>query len=328
MAKESNDPSSQWSMAELSRQLDSLLGDRSQGDIEEHPNRIGQQFGKYRILLLAGSGAFGMVYQAVENGTNKWVAIKFPRRELFDSGESLQRFELEASAAKRLRHPAIVEVYETVLDAKTPYIVSEFCSGPDLGQWLHGNSLKTLPETKIARFLLSLCRGVQYAHELGVIHRDIKPSNVLLVSSPILSPLFQAQPGMPLRKVSEGTKHHEQIAHVQAQPSPDTLDDFAPKLTDFGLAKLTEEPILHSRSSAIIGTPMYMAPEQLVPIWGPISNRADIYSLGMLLYELAEGKSARHGLSYSEILASLLKEGQGRVQWTRDASASYRNIVG
>jgi serine/threonine protein kinase len=228
----------------------------------------------YEIDYPIGSGAFGIVYKAHHDQTLSPVAIKVPRSELLPDPESLVRFQSEAKAGLQLEHPNIVRTLEAEFTGPIPYIVSEYCEGPDLARWLECNQAVPCSAKSVVHFAIQLANAIAYAHRQGIIHRDIKPSNVMLTCE-------KTENALP-------------------------LEAYVPKLTDFGLAKLVIEPIVNSRSSLIIGTPMYMAPEQLLPHWGPVTFSTDIYSLGVLIVELLTGKPPRYGMSYGSILASLL----------------------
>jgi eukaryotic-like serine/threonine-protein kinase len=232
------------------------------------------RIGSYVIDSPIGTGAFGVVFRAHHYENESPVAIKVPRGDLLPDPDSLRRFQSEAKAGLQLDHPSIVQTLEADFTGPIPYIASEFCEGPDLARWLEHQAVARSDPRSIAAFVLQLCNAIRYAHRHGIIHRDIKPGNVMLTGA----------------------------GDTAIRP----LEEYTPKLTDFGLAKLVIDPIVNSRSSLVIGTPMYMAPEQLLPHWGPVTYRTDIYSLGVLLAELLTGKPPRFGMSYGQVLGSLL----------------------
>lgn len=261
--------------------------------------QAGNQVGPFVLESAIGAGAFGIVYRAWDPQVGRHVALKIPRPENFGGDEAKSRFECEAKAAARLEHPSIVQVFSADIDGDTPYIASSYCNGPDLGRWLERIGNRPIDPKEVLRFVLQIASAVQYAHQKGVVHRDIKPSNILLVS----------RDSTP---ISEST----------------SLDDCIAKLTDFGLAKLTLDPITDSRSSLVLGTPMYMAPEQIVSQWGPISVRTDVFALGVLLYQLLEGQPPRHGMSYSEMIAEQLSnQGPSPLVWTQRTPPLLRSIL-
>ncbi|MCC9605878.1 serine/threonine protein kinase [Blastopirellula sp. JC732] len=235
------------------------------------------QIGPYVVNRTVGHGAFGVVFHATDTRLRRDVALKVPRPEVLVCFDKLQRFEDEAQVAAKLDHPGIVPIYEADLAGPTPYIASAFCAGPDLADWLESHPSDSRDCQSVARLMLDVVRAVAYAHRQGVVHRDIKPSNILLTNKD---------------ETSRG----------------DSLDDFSPRLTDFGLAKLTDVPLTNSRSSWILGTPTYMAPEQLLPQWGAVGEKADVFALGSLLWELLSGAPPRQGETYSDIISGLLSE--------------------
>lgn len=276
------------SAAEIAGRLDRLWSNQGKSSSFLLPSFEGMEFGNFRIEKELGAGAFGVVYKALDLQTGRHVALKIPRPENLKNQDFLLRFESEAKAAARLDHPSIVATYSADLACSTPYIASALCEGPDLARWLDDHRAFKLDPTIVARFVIELIRAVEYAHGKGVIHRDIKPSNVLMV---------------PLETETKYVR---------------TLDQYLPKLADFGLAKLTTDPINDSRSSLVIGTPTYMAPEQLLPNWGPVTEKTDIYALGVLMFELMEGVAPRHGWSYAQIVASLYQGQQTSYSWTKN----------
>ncbi len=234
----------------------------------------GLNFGRYRLEQIRGQGAFGVVYLAIDTQLNRHVALKVPRAQVLADVEKRGRFEAEAAAAAMLDHPGIITVYEAELTGPTPYIASAFCPGPDLGEWLAGEH-ERVSWSDAAAFVAKLADAVEYAHNHGVYHRDLKPSNVLL---------------MPI----------DQQAGLDGR-----LIDYQPKLTDFGLAKISQLTAAETRSSLLLGTPLYMAPEQLESNRGAPPAAADVYSLGCLLYELVTGRLPIEGDSYIQILDRL-----------------------
>lgn len=242
-----------------------------------------QKVGRYTIIRELGSGGFGVVYLGRDETLGRNVAIKLPRRDTVRDEFRRQQILNEAHTAGSLEHPGIIPIYDTGSDAETVYIVSAYCNGPDLATW-HATKQCTPTPIEAAAFVSKLARAVAYAHDQGVIHRDIKPSNILLAST-----LPEEQ---PQTATAVPTQHH-----------PRPLSSYDPRLTDFGLAKLRGAPLNDTRSSLILGTPLYMAPEQLLPDLGPVTSKTDVYSLGALLAELLLGKPLQHGKTHIEILA-------------------------
>lgn len=224
----------------------------------DQPSLVGKVFGRYEILGVQGIGAFGVVYRAYDPNVLREVALKVPRAEMLFSIDARRRFLQEAQAAARLDHLHIAAVLESGEVEGIPYIVSAFCTGPTLAQWMKAHP-EGVESAQAIDILLPLAEAIAHAHGRGVLHRDIKPSNVLM---------------------------------VPAGGTLDTSAPFVPKITDFGLAKLTESTPDQTRTGAIIGTVRYMAPEQAAGRVREISTASDIYSLGMILYELLTGKTA------------------------------------
>ncbi|WP_231745837.1 serine/threonine-protein kinase [Rosistilla oblonga] len=249
---------------------------------------IPKQVGRFTIIREIGSGGFGVIYLARDEAIGRDVAIKLPRRDLIQDSVRRKQMIHEARTAGSLEHPGIIPIYESGCEGETVYLVSSYCDGPDLATWL-GSQTKRPSVIEIASIVSKLADAVAYAHGKGVIHRDIKPSNVLLS--------FDAK-GQSELKWLEATGTSE-IELPQSIP----LSAYRPRLTDFGLAKFSDEPIFDTRSSLIIGTPLYMAPEQLLPDLGPITFQTDIYSIGVLLVELIDGKPPLSGKTYVEILS-------------------------
>ncbi|PQO47425.1 hypothetical protein C5Y93_05115 [Blastopirellula marina] len=293
--EDAQNPPADLSLAErrLVARLDRLWRSESETTLSEERRSIGP----YQIIRTVGHGAFGVVFQAIDPRLNRDVAVKVPRPEVLVCYEKLQRFADEAQTAARLDHPGIVPVYAAELAGPTPYIASAFCSGPDLAAWLETHPAANRSCEEVVRFLLPIVQAVAYAHSQGVVHRDIKPSNIMLTA-------------------------------LDPAANGDRLGDYAPRLTDFGLAKLTDAPLASSRSSWILGTPTYMAPEQLLPQWGAVGEKADIFALGAMLWEFLVGEPPRADQTYSDIIAQLLSEAEALPPLPRaDVPQDLRSIV-
>jgi serine/threonine protein kinase len=220
------------------------------------PDWIGRTLGKVHIELLLARGGMAEVYLGRHTTLQRAVAVKVLRNQYEDDPELLDRFEREARVVAMLRHPNIVQVYDFDTVEGHPYIVMEYVAGLPLSTHmrnLHGDN-RRMDLNLASKLLTALADALQYAHERGVIHRDVKPSNILLTSA---SSPIEANKPLPA--------------------------DFQPVLTDFGLVRF-----LHSaRQTAtgqIAGTPAYMSPEQARG--EAVDSRSDIYSLGIVLYEI------------------------------------------
>lgn len=232
------------------------------------------RLGRFELRRELGRGGVGIVFLAWDSQLRREVAVKIPRWEELATPELRLRFLREARAAAALDHPGIVPVYEVDEVEDICFLVSAFCSGGNLAQWLEQQTAPVSP--RLAAVLIAeVAEAVQYIHANHICHRDIKPSNILL------------QP--------------------RSQPAAGDLP-FAPRLADFGLAKFVEGRTKLTHSGAILGTPVYMAPEQASGQPEKVGPHADIYALGVVLYELLTGKPPFHGSAPLDILRRTLDE--------------------
>jgi hypothetical protein len=193
--------------------------------------------GRFQILRELGRGGFGVVYLANDPRLGRVVALKVPQgHALMDRGLRA-RFQREARAAAGLEHANLVPVYEAGEIGPVCYIASAYCPGPTLARWLKDRD-RPVPFRQAALLIAQLAEGVDHAHRNGVVHRDLKPGNVLL------SPIGPAQGESP-----EGNS-----------ASSEELG-FAPRVTDFGLARFLspDDGAGRTRTDALVGTPAYMA---------------------------------------------------------------------
>jgi len=252
-----------------------------------------QQLGRFQIRRLLGQGAFGLVFLASDPHLGRAVALKVPRPEALLTGELRERFVREARAAAGLDHPNLVPVYEAGAVGPLCYIASAYCPGITLAEWLKERS-ELAPERQAAALVATLADAVGHAHARGVIHRDLKPSNVLLQG-----------------RGRDAAEAKSTVRDPSGTPAAATAeDDFVPRITDFGLAKLTADAPAapgdaggaETRSGAVLGTPNYMAPEQAQGKNKEVGPAADIYALGAILYELLTGQPPLRGESLLDTL--------------------------
>ena len=242
-------------------------------------NWVGQTLGKVRIDALLARGGMAEVYIGTHTTLHREVAVKVLRNNYDEHPHALERFQREAMVVGKLRHPNIVQVFDFDLVDNHPYLVMEYIKGPSLLKYL--NSLheeeKQLDFPHIVRFMDAMTSALQYAHDSGVIHRDIKPGNILLTS-----------------RTSD---------IVLGKPLP---DDFEPVLTDFGLVRFIDSTQHTTGSGQIAGTPAYMSPEQAR---GELTDgRTDIYSLGIVLYEILAGHLPFEGETTMGVLMKHINE--------------------
>jgi len=209
----------------------------------------GTRIGRYKLLQLIGEGGFGVVYMAEqEEPIRRKVALKIIKLGM-DTKQVIARFEAERQALAMMDHPNIARVFDAgATETGRPYFVMELVKGISITEYCDKNNLDTRQRLDL---FIDVCKAVQHAHQKGIIHRDIKPSNVMI-----------------------------------------TLHDgkAVPKIIDFGIAKATQhrltEKTLFTEYRQFIGTPEYMSPEQAEMGGLDVDTRTDIYSLGVLLYEL------------------------------------------
>jgi len=231
---------------------------------------LGQTLGSYSILERLGAGAMGEVYLGEHRHLKRRVAIKLLAKELMSRPELLERFFMEARATSVIAHPGIVQIFDCEVDADgRPYIVMEYLSGETLGREL-ARRQGPLPVARAIRLARGIAEALEAAHEKGIIHRDLKPDNVF----------------------------------VSPEPAATV------KVVDFGIAKLVGElraASLHqTHSGTIMGTPLYMSPEQCRGS-GNLDYRTDLYSLGCVFFEMLAGRPPFVEEGMGELLVAHLR---------------------
>jgi eukaryotic-like serine/threonine-protein kinase len=242
--------------------------------VRAHPKRefaddppleaVGQMLGRYKLLEKVGEGGCGVVYVADQTKpVRRRVALKVIKLGM-DTKQVVARFEAERQALAMMDHPNIAKVLDAgATETGRPYFVMELVRGIKITDYCDQASLSTRDRLEL---FIKVCQAIQHAHQKGIIHRDIKPSNILIT----------LHDGVPV-----------------------------PKVIDFGIAKATEgrltDATVYTQLHQFMGTPAYMSPEQAEMSGLDIDTRSDIYSLGVLLYELLTGSTPFDGV---ELMAS------------------------
>src|SRR6202142_3277131 len=229
---------------------------------------VGQTVSHYRVLSKLGGGGMGIVYEAEDLRLGRHVALKFIPEHLAKDPRSLERFMREARAASQLNHPNICTIHDIEDNNGHPFIVMERLEGESLKQRIRGNPLEL---EEILEIAIQVADALVASHAKGIIHRDIKPANIFLTKT-------------------------GQV-----------------KVLDFGLAKLAREQVANSEGNyedsltqmgVIPGTAVYMSPEQARS--EELDPRSDLFSFGVVLYEMATGKKPFHGTNIVTTLDAVL----------------------
>ena len=245
--------------------------------------------GKYRVDGVLGKGGMGVVVAATHLALEQRVALKFLLPAALESEEATERFAREARAAVRLRSEHVARVLDVgQLESGSPYMVMELLDGQDLAERLA--TREPVPVAEAVNYVLQAGEAVAEAHALGIIHRDLKPRNLFLTES---------VHGHPLVKV-----------------------------LDFGISKsLHNEELSLTGTSAIMGSPNYMSPEQLGRP-REVDGRSDVWSLGVILYELIAGRIPFRAATLTELCARVFQEEPGRLDEERpEVPAALADVV-
>src|SRR5688572_19913998 len=267
-------------------------------EIETKKLEAGKRFGHYEIIKQIGAGGMGEVYLAKDSRLERNTAIKILRGNVAQDEERMQRFVREAKSASALNHPNIITIYEIGETEDTHFIATEYIEGDTLRERLKGASINLKSALEIA---IQVANALDAAHRTGIVHRDIKPENIMI--------------------------------------RPDGLV----KILDFGIAKLSEPPAVagglivndseaataikaYTSPGLIIGTVAYMSPEQARGL--TVDARTDVWSLGVVLYEMVAGRLPFEGQTSSDVISSILqKEPPALTLFSDEADARLDEIV-
>ncbi len=290
---------------ELRREVESLLAahESAEGFIDQPALEIaaglfsnqtsgsieGKKIGNYQVLSLLGEGGMGEVYLAHDLKLRRRVALKILPQQFIQDPVRVKRFEREARAASALNHPNIITIFDIGQFEGAHYIATEFIEGQTMRQRLKASAMPLGEAIDVA---VQTASALAAAHEAGIVHRDIKPENVMVRRDGIVKVL-----DFGLAKLTD--------------PSSPGVDAQAPTLAGFS-----------TETGMVMGTPRYMSPEQARG--GKMDARTDIFSLGVMIYEMVTGRAPFAGATTSEVIAAILRDDPPPL--TRHAPEAQREL--
>ncbi len=247
---------------------------------------VGQTIGHYKISEAIGTGGMGEVYLATDVVAGRKAALKLLPLRFTGDAERLKRFQQEAHALVGLNHPNILTVYEIGEDHSIHYIASELIEGETLRQHLTRGRMELIEAVDVA---IQMASALAAAHNAGIVHRDIKPENIMLRTDGYVKVL-----DFGIAKLAES---------AFAEPPPQCFG--VPGATADGAEPMT---LAETNLGSILGTVRYMSPEQACPAVGGIDQSTDIWSVGVVLYEMVTGQTPFTGDTPGEVMSSILKK--------------------
>ncbi|MGB8732884.1 MAG: protein kinase [Candidatus Sulfotelmatobacter sp.] len=258
----------------------------------------GKKVSHYRVLDVIGGGGMGMVFKAEDLKLGRLVALKFLPEEFAGDAVALKRFEREAQTASALNHPNICTIYEIEEHEGQPFIAMELLQGDNLRDRLSAQKQKPLPLGELLGIAAQVCDGLQAAHDKGIIHRDIKPANIFLCKSGTVKILDFGLAKLAGSDVALETEE----ASTTTVPKASSTESLKTALT---------------RTGTTAGTAPYMSPEQVRH--EELDTRSDLFSFGLVVYEMACGQRAFTGQTLADVNEAILHQ--------RPAPARARNPV-
>src|SRR5882724_11370114 len=260
--------------------------------LQDHAGLIGRKVSHYRVLKIIGAGGMGTVYEAEDLKLGRSVALKFLPEDMTSDAVALQRFEREAQTASALNHPNICTIYEIQEHEAQPFIVMELLQGDTLRSRIAETEFEALPLVEVFDIALQVCDALQAAHEKGIVHRDIKPANIFLTTQGTVKILDFGLAKLVASEESAGTDPAEASGKQRERSSAPSVA--GQKNVGAGL----------TRPGTTAGTAGYMSPEQVRK--EKLDARTDLFSFGMVLYEMAAGRRAFVGETVAEIHDAIL----------------------